>query len=106
MAKMGTLPHYLYSNKISEVIASTNDFGIPADQDHTVHDETGASDQVAETIEQPDQFDASDDDDNEEKVERTETHNIENALDEGSYFLLGRSSRFGRAIKINSKLLS
>ena len=52
--------------------------------------------------EQPDQFDPSDSDDDYGDQNETEYNNV---LEDGSLFLVGRSSRFGRAIKINTKLL-
>ena len=53
--------------------------------------------------EPPDQYYLSEDGSDEEEPTNNELGNV---LDEGSFFLVGRSSRFGRTIKINSKLLS
>ena len=141
---MGTLPHYLYSNKISEVIESTVSYDLsissqsesnirhkeavsPIDQpredsndeqpdlsisrqlESSLPHKEGVSpiDQPREDSndEQPDQFDDSgDDDDSADYEEPPKESDLGNALDDGSVFLVGRSSRFGRSIKINSKL--
>ena len=50
-----------------------------------------------------DRFDMTDDEN--EDFDKTHTSNA-SVLDEGSFFLVGRSSRFGRSVKINPKLFS
>ena len=118
MAKMGTLPHYIYSSRINEVIEATEEYNI---ENHTKpqsshvsqnNEQTPAEQSDQEQCEEnrcepepPDQFDEDGSDDPGEERPQIAA-NVENALDEGTYFLVGRSSRFGRAIKINSKLFS
>ena len=114
MAKRGTLPHYLYTAKISEVAEITEEHSIPlivpADGSTAVVNEKEV---VIEEVqgddnEKSDEFEPSSEEeeelDNAHQNIATSTTDVAD-LDEGSLFLVGRSTRFGRSIKINSKFI-
>ena len=114
IAKTGTLPHYLYTAKISEVAETTEEYSIHlivlidvstavVNEKEIVIEEVHEDDN-----EKPDEFELSSD----EKEELDNAHpNIATSatdaagLDEESLFLVGRSTRFGRSIKMNSKFI-
>ena len=114
MAKTGTLPHYLYTAKISEVAETTEEYSIPltvpadlstdvANEKEVVIEEVQEDDS-----EKSDEFEPSSDEDEEldDVHPNIDTTTNVAVLDEGSLFLVGRSTKFGRSVKINSKFIS
>ena len=111
MAKRGTLPHYVYTVKISEAAEITEEYSIPLIVPTDVS--TAVLNEKEVLIEEVQK------DDNEKSGEFEPSSNEEEeldnvhpniaisttdfaGLDEGSSFLVGRLTRFGRSIKINS----
>ena len=99
MSKMGTMPHYLYTSSIlTENARETTPY-----EDSQYDPENREEEQV----ETPDHFDSSSDEEECDDEELPTQENLDAlSFDRGSLFLVGRSSRFGRSIKINNKLLS
>ena len=114
MAKTGTLPHYLYTAKISEVAETTEEYSIllivpTGVSTAVVNEKEILIEEVEEDDnEKSDEFEPSSDEeeelDNAHPNIATSTTDVA-GLDEGSLFLVGRSTRFGRSIKINSKFI-
>ena len=114
MAETGTLPHYLYTAKIIEVAGATEEFSIPlivstdvstaaVNKKELVIQEVQEDDnEKSDEFEPP--SDKEEDLDNVHPNIATSTTDVA-GLDEGSLFLVGRSTRFGRSIKINSKFI-
>ena len=110
MAKTGTLPHYLYSNKISEVARTTETYSADTFRSSGVENEVPDmtdQDEVPEVKsteeEEAGQFDSASEQDYDLLPTSASTVT---SLDEGSLFLVSRSTRFGRSFKINSRFLS
>ena len=108
MAKTGTLPHYLYTAKISEVAERTEEslilLIVPTDVSTAV---VNKKEVVIEEVQEDDNEPSSDQEeelDNAHPNIATSTTDVA-GLDEGSLFLVGRSTRFGQSIKINSKFI-
>ena len=108
MAKTGTLPHYLYTAKISEVVERTEEYLIllivPTDVSTAVVNEKEV---LIEEMQEDDNEPSSDEEEELDNVHpniATSTADVA-GLDEGSLFLVGRSTRFGQSIKINSKFI-
>ena len=115
MAKIGTLPHYLYTAKIREVAETTEEYSIPLIVPTDVSTAVVNEKEVVIEEVQEDDNEKSD----EFKPSSNEEEELDNAhpniatsttdvagLDEGSLFLVGRLTRFGLSIKINSKFIS
>ena len=105
MAKTGTLLHYLYSNKIIEVPETTEALRL-SDLEKEVSnmtDQNELPEEESRDEEQEDQLDSASEE--EDDLLSTSVSNI-TSLDEGSFFLVGCSSRLGRSIKINARFLS
>lgn len=101
MAKMGTLPHYLYSNSISKVVD-----GAPSLQRAgNTCDHENNSEKLC--YEEQDQFEASSSDEssNDDDGEEIISVSKDSSVSSTSLFALGRSSRFGRTIKIREKFV-
>ena len=120
MAKSGTLPHYLYSTKISEVADTTKSFSAsnknqddPSATKSQNDPSANISQNISDSNESPDENENQEEEDSydpESGGSDTENGDAEDAgdiggLDTASLFMVGRSSRFGRAIKINSKFI-
>ena len=115
MAGRGTLPHYFYVAKISEVAETSEEYSIqlivPTDVSTAVVNEKEV---VIEEVQEDDneKSDESEPSSDEEEELDNAHPNIATittdvtGLDEGSPCLLGRSTRFGQSIKINSKFIS
>ena len=85
MAKTGTLPHYLYPARIIEAAETTEE---------NDNEKSG-------------KFEPSSDEENDNVHSNIATSTTDIAgFDEGSLFLVGRLTRFGRSIKINSKFIT
>ena len=105
MAKTGRLLHYLCTAKISEVRENTEEYAIPlivptGVQTAVVNEKEVVIEEVEEDDnEKSDEFETSSDE--EEEVDNahpnigTGTTDVA-SLDEGSLFLVGRLTRFGR----------
>ena len=114
MAKTGTLPHYLYTAKISELAETTEEYSVrlitPTDVSTVVvNEKVVVIEEVQEdSNEKSDEFEPSS---NEEGELHNAHLNIATSttdvagLDEGSLFLVGRLTRSGLSIKINSKFI-
>ena len=98
MAKSGTLPHYLYADSIDEMAKATAKFREKAIQIENTN-ATNEKDMEEDdgNNENSDEFDESEDD------EEIIPVNDVAGLDDGALFMVGRSTRFGRAIKLNTK---
>ena len=115
MAKTGTLPHDLYTAKIIEVAETTEEYStpliVPTDVSTAVVNkkEVVMEEMQEDDNEKSDEFEPSSDEveelDNVHPNIATSTADVA-GLDEGSLFLVGRLTRFGRSIKINSKFIS
>ena len=108
MAKTGTLPHYLYTAKISEVAERTEEslilLIVPTDVSTAV---VNKKEVVIEEVQEDDNEPSSDEEeelDNAHPNIATSTTDVA-GLDEGSLFLVGRLTRSGLSIKINSKFI-
>ena len=106
MAKCGTLPSYLYTNKTTIAAVPYINTGKKHPENKTLptSDENENIDDVVESIEeeQPDIFEP--DTDSDDKLEDSTSIG---GLDEASKMMMvGRSIRFGRTIKFNSKFIS
>ena len=105
MAKTGTLPYYLYTAKISEVAETTKEYLIPFIVPTDVSTALVNKKEIVIKEVQEDDNEKSDEfepaSDEEEDVDNahpniaTSTTDVA-GLDEGSLFLVGRSTRFGR----------
>ena len=105
MAKTGTLPHYRYTVKISEIAETTEEYSIllivlTDVSTAVVNEKEVVIEEVQEDDnEKSDEFETSSDE--EEEVDNahpnigTGTTDVA-SLDEGSLFLVGRLTRFGR----------
>ena len=115
MAKMGTLPHYLYTQDTQEIARSI----VPYYNQHKENSEHNRNQQNVSPGENHEGL-TNDQKELETEVEHQEVEEIdefseesdteeENSgladLDDAAIFLVGRASRFGRAIKINNKYL-
>ena len=115
MAGTGTLPYYLYTAKISGVAETSKEHSIPlivpTDVSTAVVDEKEVviEEGQEDDNEKSDEFEPSSDEeeelDNAHPNIATITIDV-TGLDEGLLCLVGRSTRFGRSIKINSKFIS
>ena len=114
MAKTGTLPYYLYTAKISEGAETTEEYFDPLDSATDVSPAKVNEKEVVIKEVQKDDNDKSDkfepSSDEEEELDNvhlniaTSTTDVVD-LDEGSLFLVGRLTRFGRSVNINSKFI-
>ena len=115
MAKTWTLPHYLYTAKISEVAEITEEHSIPLIVPTDVS--TAVVNKKELVIEKVQEDDNEKSDESEPSSEEEE--DLDNAhsniatrttdvagLNEGLLFLVGRSASFGRSININFKFIS
>ena len=114
MVKPGTLPHYLYTAKISEVAETTEEYSIPLIVPIDVSTAVVNEKEVAIKEVQEDDNEKSDEfeppSDEEEELDNAHpniaTSTTDGAgLDEGLLLLVGRPTRFGRSIKTNSKFI-
>ena len=115
MAKTWTLPHYLYTAKISEVAEITEEHSIPLIVPTDVSTAVvNKKDLVIEKVqeddnEKSDEFEPSSEEeedlDNAHSNIATRTTDVA-GLNEGLLFLVGRSASFGRSININFKFIS
>jgi len=141
MAKCGTLPTYLYTDKVDEMAEATDPYKLPRNRKDAVDVQTNsitphaqtntivthaqtnsitphvqtnsiATDNQSNSItsveetniaeeEQPDSFDPDSGDEQTEPESPTL-----GGLDEATFFMVGRSTRFGRKIKVNSKFIT
>ena len=108
MDKSGTLPHYLYSVDICKQAAKTKRY---VDEENQIEvtettigepilddDEPNHADDSIIPDEQSDKFSSEEDD-------VKESHDAVDVGDQ-ALFLIGRTSRFGRAIKISKRFFS
>ena len=85
MAKMGTLPYYIYSKNVDKIAESTSKYQLEEREN------------LEESDSEIDEFDSSSDED--APITCGE-------IDDRTVFLVGRTSRFGRTVKLSNKLLS
>ena len=85
MAKMGIWPYYIYSKNVKKVAESTSEYQFE-EKEALEGNDSGT-----------DEFDSSSDE---------ESPAMADEIDDRAAFLVGRTSRFGRAIKLSNKLLS
>ena len=112
MAKTETLPHYLYTAKISEVAETTEEYSMPTIVPTDVSTAVVSKKEVLIKEVQEDYNEKKDQSgplgDEEEELDNshpniaTSTTDVV-GLDEGSLFLVNPWTRFGRSIKIKSK---
>ena len=82
---MGILPHYIYSKNVKKIAESTSEYQFE-EKEALEGNDSGT-----------DEFDSSSDE---------ESPAMADENDDRAAFLVGRTSRFGRAIKLSKKLLS
>ena len=104
MAKMGTLPHYLYAQDTHEVARNTFNYNNEIDKrtancehlnDASISQNNEESNDDQCNLEEIDEF-------SEESDVKDENTGLVN-IDDAALFLIGRASRFRRAIKINKR---
>ena len=111
MAKAGTLPEFCY------ISYATQSHG-PGEIDsvekppNTSDQESACDNQQAGTADQQDEYESSDEEfkdnthESSSESDTDETSHEAESLDSQNLFLVGRVSRFGRAVRISSRFLS
>ena len=110
MSKTGKRPHYLYSNNINEVAETTEAYSADMVRSFDIEREvTNVTDQQKLSEVESTEEEQADQTDSAKEVKddllQISTSNVA-SLDEGSLFLVGRSSRFCGSTEINSRFLS
>ena len=114
MAKTETLPHYLYTAKISEVAETTEEYSMPTIVPTDVSTAVVSKKEVLIKEVQEDYNEKKDQSgplgDEEEELDHSHPNIAPSTtdvvgLEEGSLFLVNPWTRFGRSIKINSKFI-
>ena len=101
MDKSGTLPHYLYTVDLAKQAAQREKYTLEVEEEDEI--ESNCDKNVPNEPE--DEF-SSEDDHELDCIEEIEQTNTVPDVNENAFFLIGRTSRFGRAIKVNNKLFS
>ena len=98
MCKSGTLPHYLYASKNLVPIKPATAYNESTSNRSSIEIEEDKENDI-----DMEKYDTSSDED-EQEFENGDT-NDGLAVDRQALFLVGRSTRFGRAVKINNKFI-
>ena len=97
MSKMGTLPFYLYKKDICKEAFERGIYTDPQSSNSSNENEIdNYSDNCVENEDIEEEYD----------TDSEEEYITENSIDDTAFFIIGRSTRYGRQIKVNNRIFT